>query len=416
MTLVDERPALKQAHPRRGAREQVIHAGNRLLQAVRDPFFVQALALVVGLRVALGLVGWAGLELYPAAGLNGDWSELIDPLDTPLGALVSPWQRWDALWYQHIAMTGYPAGGNEAAFFPLYPLCVRVVATLLGGAYGLAALVVSTLAFPIGLLLVFRVVAAELGREDGERAAVYLALAPTAFFFLAGFTESLFLALSVGAILAARRRHFGAAACLGGLAALCRFQGVLVAVPIAIEGVIAVRLCRRTSRPAPSMALPAALAPVLCLGLWMLYLDRSVGTRLGPFGPWEHYWQHHFAPPWAVFADSLHTIAQGGHLDEVMNLAVQLLATIALPLMLRLGLPWSYTAYAVIAVISPWFYETGVLTPLTSAARYALVVFPLFAVLAVLGRRRWVNALVLTTFPVVMSFAFFHYTHFNFVG
>src|SRR5258707_24280 len=54
---------------------------------------------------------------------------------------------------------------------------------------------------------------------------------PTSFFFMSGYSESLFLLCSVGFLLELRRRRFPAAALWGFLAALTRPTGIVLAVP-----------------------------------------------------------------------------------------------------------------------------------------------------------------------------------------
>jgi len=36
-------------------------------------------------------------------------------------AFISPWQRWDALWYTRSVVNGIQAGDGTASFHPLYP-------------------------------------------------------------------------------------------------------------------------------------------------------------------------------------------------------------------------------------------------------------------------------------------------------
>ena len=69
-------------------------------------------------------------------------------------------------------------------------------------------------------------------QEDAARRTVVLiAFFPAAVFFSAAYTESLFLALSVGVLLAARRERWALAGALGALAAATRSMGVLLIVP-----------------------------------------------------------------------------------------------------------------------------------------------------------------------------------------
>jgi len=91
-----------------------------------------ALWLLITLRVALGLVAVLSIHLQPVTMIGGDWLNLIIRSGRPWSDLLSTWQRWDALWYQQIAEHGYHAGDGTSAFYPLYPLLVRIVSLPLG--------------------------------------------------------------------------------------------------------------------------------------------------------------------------------------------------------------------------------------------------------------------------------------------
>ena len=80
---------------------------------------------------------FAALSFGPAAG--GLARENADKFDDPAlthplaSELLAPLARWDAVWYLRIAHSGYGSSPARAAFFPLYPLLVRGLATPLGG-------------------------------------------------------------------------------------------------------------------------------------------------------------------------------------------------------------------------------------------------------------------------------------------
>src|SRR5205823_1764407 len=112
--------------------------------------------------------------------------------------------------YHHLALDGYHTA-SDAAFFPLYPTLIRGGAALLGGAYLLSGLLISTVAYVVALVLLHRLVRTDVDDAAAGRTLLYIALAPTAFFFLASYTEALFLALSVATFLALRRRAWLAA-------------------------------------------------------------------------------------------------------------------------------------------------------------------------------------------------------------
>jgi hypothetical protein len=176
--------------------------------------------------------------------------------------LAAPAARWDAAWYLVIAHYGYRPNlgaftASRAAFFPLYPLGVRAL-SYLGLAPVIAGVVLSIVAFTLALYGLHRLSTLEVARlrrrrtraelfggeygggrlaqvDGGEVARLVVlltAFAPMAFYFSAIYSESLYLALSVGLFLCARRGRWAIAAMLGALAAATRSTGVVLLVPL----------------------------------------------------------------------------------------------------------------------------------------------------------------------------------------
>lgn len=377
-----------------------------------DPALPRVLTLVLGVRAALALEGWLVTSLAPGNDAAVAWQGLRVPQSGITGALLAPWQRDDAIWYQRIAERGFAHDGS-AAFFPLFPGTVHVAAVLLGGAYVLAALMVSTIAMAAGLLLLHRLVRADAGHAAADRAVTYLALAPTAFFLLAPYTESLFLALAVGAFLCARRRRFLLAGILAGLAATCHFQGVILAVPIGLEMLSDARERRcggsRPLRPAYlGLALP--FAGFLAVDL----MDRAVLGFSGGMVEVHTGWGDQRSTPWSILADSVRAIGSGSHPEEVFNLVTMLAMLVAIPVMARRFAP-SYAALTA-ALVLPLLFREPQYSPMMSVVRFALVVFPVFALLGVLGANRRLHRALMVAFPVLLLLFFADFVRFHLVG
>jgi hypothetical protein len=382
--------------------------------ALRDPALHQAVAIVAGLRVSLGVVAWASAVLYPITVVGGDHLELLTPKGSRLWPWVGPWQRWDALWYEHIARSGYSRGDPDAAFFPLFPGTVHVVAPLVGGNPAVAALVVSSLALVAALVLLHLLVRGDLDRRTADRTVLYLALAPFAFFLLAGFTESLFLLLAAGSLLAARRGRIGAAAVVAGLAALCRSTGALLVAPLLVE-VVADARRRRARDLAPLRPAHALIIlPLLAIAGWDLWIRTRLGVHGGVLALQKDVWGNHAVAPWTALHDSLRTVLDGHHPEEALNLVSSLALVISVPLMWG-RLPASYLAYATVSIL-PIVCRESLVTPQESSARYLLSVFPVFVLLALAGRRIWVDRVVLALFPVLLGALTAHFVHFAFLG
>ena len=352
----------------------------------------------------------------------------FDPagVTTPYGptgdALAAPLGRWDSVWFMAIADDGYGGGAREA-FFPLYPLLVRVAgaplqSALIGGA------LVSTALLGVALVLLHRLVALDHDRAVARNAVLVTALFPMSFFFSAVYSESLFLALSIGAVYAARRERWAWAGALGLLAATTRSAGVLLLVPLAIIYVWDTRQPRlRTMRPLRADALWLALVP-LGLGAYCALLALGGHDPLAPFNAQE-VWFRSFAGPFAGAWDGVVAAWQGarqllsGSREPVyftqaggnpfvaarhnIELFVWLvLALVALAGVLR-RLPAAYGAYVVAALALPLSYPVGP-QPLMSLPRFVAVLFPLAIWLALWMTGRAVRErLVVALFAVGLA-------------
>src|SRR5207248_9164658 len=102
-----------------------------------------------------------------------------------------------------------------------------------GVALRLSAYVVSATAFVVALVLLHRLVELELGARFARPVLLLVAFWPASFFFSAPYSESLFLAISVGMFYAARTGSWRLAAGLCALATATRPTGLLLLLPLA---------------------------------------------------------------------------------------------------------------------------------------------------------------------------------------
>ena len=360
------------------------------------------LILLIVLRVGLGLVGVVAINLAPRAGnVHGNWEDLVIRGGEPWSQILSMWQRWDALWYQHIADNGYAAGDGSTAFFPLYPLLARVVAITLGGQFIWAALLVSSVAFVVAIWLLYEVARLEIRTHAHEReasqrqgvlasamsapylAVLLIALFPVSFFLLAPYTEGLFLALTLGAFLLARTNRPWAAGATGFLASLTRAQGIFLALPLAFEYLqrheVFAWILRRGGKP-PGLGLAASALPVLG-SLGVTAFQRIVVGEERSALEVLAFWGYQIVPPWdALFASWAHIRAGGAHGNlaeiEALNL-ICLLGFSLIALLATRRLPFAYALYMwpSLALLAS---RIAFLSPLMSVSRYVLVLFPCF--------------------------------------
>jgi hypothetical protein len=327
--------------------------------------------------------------------------------------LAAPLGRWDSVWYLAIAGGGYDDGAREA-FFPLYPLLVRIAGAPLGSQL-IGGALVSLALLGAALVVLHHLVALDHGRAVARNAVLVTALFPMAFFFSAVYSESLFLALSVASVYAARLDRWAWAGLLGGLAATTRSAGVVLLVPLLIIylwGTGPPRL--RPIRPPRADVLWLALVP---LGLLAFcgYLALAGLDAYAPFRAQE-IWFRSFAGPFggvwdgAVAAwDGARQLLSGarepvffeqagGDPFNVARHNIELFAWLVLALLAVTGvlrrLPFAYGAYLVAALALPLSYPVGP-QPLMSLPRFLCVLFPLAIWLALwMTGRAWRERLV----------------------
>jgi Mannosyltransferase (PIG-V) len=341
------------------------------------------------LWVSRAIVWAAGLAALAVWGIDGANAGAFDPegLTRPFGGvgddLVAPGARWDAVWFLQIAEGGYD--GDRAAFFPLYPLLVRVGGALTGSLL-VAGILVSVACLFGALVLLHRLAALEAGREVARLCVLLVALFPGAVWFSSVYSESLFLLLSVGAILAARTGRWELAGAAGGLAAATRSAGLVLLVPLAV---LWWQAGRRPRDGAWLALVPAGLA-AFCLALALSGQDP-----LAPFSAQES-WLRTFAGPFGAVPDAV-SAAWGATGDllagrssppaafDLRWLNVGLFVTLAAVLVATAGalrrLPRAYGLYALAALALPLSFPVAG-QPLMSLPRFAAVLWPLHLWLA----------------------------------
>ena len=368
-------------------------------------------------RLMVLFVGLSGaLQIGAATGAAAAY----DPngLTTPFGylpnAIFAPLARWDSVWYLTIAAHGYADNVQRMAFFPLYPALIHVVGWFTSSEL-VAGVLISLAAFAAGLALLHRLVLLDFSREVADTTVMLLSFCPMAFFFSAVYSESLFLALSVGCIYAARRERWWLAGALGGLAALSRNGGVALILPTAaiylygprsaaaaIPTRWAGQVLTGVRRLLPRYRLCAEAGWLLLipagLGVYLAYLGLRYGHALAPFNA-EAAWYRHttfpgttiyrgakqaynglrqliHGPPPPAYVPSYAQAAISAALQDICLFLFLILAVVALLDGLR-RLPPSYSLYA-FALLVLALSDPVSLQPLASLPRYTLVIFPLF--------------------------------------
>jgi len=328
-------------------------------------------------------------------------------LDVPSGSM-NLWSHWDGEHYVTLALGGYltPPYDVSPAFFPLYPLLVRSFAELFGGPISKEALSVwgpllSILFLPFALFFVYQIALDGWGERAARGAVLSLAFFPTTFFLNAAYTESLFLALSAGSVWAIRvRKNLLLACVLAGLASATRNVGVFLVVPLLYEWIKHIDQYRW--RGAYLALVPSGLFAYMGY-LWARFGDPFLfysaqedwGRRAtGPLATVSRAWASavegagRLLDPglWAnlTLGNLANHLAEAGNFT---NLAFFVFAVVVLLAGSR-ALPPSLTLYGLLLVAPATLFGTPQ-SPLMGTPRYVLVAFPIFIVLGLLSRNRW---------------------------
>lgn len=292
--------------------------------------------------------------------------------------------NWDAENYLKLAEAGYAASEENKlriVFFPLYPALIALFGVVFGN-HVLSALVVSAIA-SVALGLVFRqLVKLDDAEKTAQLAVLFLFIFPTAYFLHIPYTESLFLALSVGCFLAARKRKWLLVGILGALACLTRINGLILIPALLFEVWEEFRQTRKVNPAWIFLALlPAGFGGYLALNYFV------TGDALTFLTYQRENFQRYFRPPWEGIRETYYRIfspkptdSQMLGVQELTFVGIGLLATIFSWLRLR-------KSYAVWMTLN-WllFVSTSFVL---SVPRYTLIMFPLFILMARAARRDW---------------------------
>jgi Gpi18-like mannosyltransferase len=306
--------------------------------------------------------------------------------------LLAVWGRWDAVHYIDIAHRGYY--GTEMAFFPLYPALIHLVGYFVGSDL-IAGLLISNVAFFFGLLFFYKLVEHQYTRAVAHRAIFYISIFPTAVFFSAVYTESLFFALTVASFYYIREHKWLTAGLIGALAALTRVEGVILVVPYAIELFSAARAAgfKRFFSPPWRVvrivlglfAMPLGLAAYMGW-LWVLHGDPLYFSHV------QSHWNRQLAWPWVAAVHAYKVIVHAKSTIAISNQSIEIAFTILMIAVLCGGirrLRPSFTAYMALSILIPMSTSS-----LMSMPRFALVLFPMFVILALWGGKTWVNNVI----------------------
>ncbi len=251
----------------------------------------------------------------------------------------------------------------------------------------------------------YKLVKLDFEKEDAYRTVIYFSVFPTAYFLHAAYTESLFLALTISSFYYARNDRWALASVLGMLAAATRITGILL-IPVLI-----IEYLSQKDYKIRNIRLDIIWIGMIGLGLLTFLIINYVvaGDPLYFLDIQSENWNKKLAIPYEGFKNAWNIMS--GELalnvnspaNKMLGGTIEIIFAfmgLALIIYSFFRLRLSYCLYALatwLIITSTWFWN--------SIPRYTLAMFPIFIALALLGRRKNINYLII--FISILFYALF---------
>jgi hypothetical protein len=347
------------------------------------PCWVQVLVAYGASRVLCGVI----IELAARWGQNPAGVGVLSP------HYLDMVQIWDGEWFKRIALHGYPStlphgavgtvDYNSWAFFPVFPMLVRLVMTT-GMSFSVAASVVNLLAGAGAALMIWRLFSVRPGHDRlAVLAVAFWCVLPSAPVLQVAYTEALAALLLAATMLLTVRRHYLWAVPVVLLLGLTRAIAAPLVVVVLCHGWL--RWRSRARDPWSRSQVVGWLALLLATGisavLWPAIVGLATNVPDG-FLQTQAAWGQRPADgpflPWLTWA-----WAGLGLVGVVLLIAVVVAGGW---LLTSRHTAWLATELRVFGVVYP-VYLLAVVRPITSMWRFLLLDLPIAAALASVAAR-----------------------------
>jgi hypothetical protein len=315
---------------------------------------------------------------------------------------LNPWTTYDSQWYLEIAATGYRE--TIANFFPLYPLILKIGGTELTRA--LLGVIISNLAFIWALYFLYKLTKMDFSEEIARSTVWIAAFFPTAAFFGAVYTESLFFLLLILTFYAARQTNWALAGVYGALAGATRNPAPVIFVALLIQYYQHIQFNFKKIKVKTVLWLTVVL---LGFALFNLYLYWCLEDPFLALTSHKHYYRA-FSWPWAAVLEDLITLLKDFNIIVFLNICSVFLVFYYSVKYYKL-FPLSYlTLLIAITFMNLCYSPVNIHT--FSMLRYMSVMFPFIQMLAIsykgidLNSYKYICAASYFAMNAIFSFSF----------
>lgn len=340
-------------------------------------------------RLGLLLLTFIGSQIFPLVA-NGGLGAIGANQNFDFWASQA---QWDGGHFYNIAKFGY-FGPNEYAFFPLFPILIKLTSFLLFGNILLAGFLITNIAFLIFLYVFYNLVKTKYGQKIAQNSLVTLITFPTTYFAVAYYSESLFLLFITLTLFLSAKKKFWQAAIFVSLASLTRTLGIFLIIPQIISYLQDIKFNIRNINT-KALSIPVAL---IGFGAYSTYLWQKFKDPLY-FLTVQLTWHRSLTNPLStVYSYLSQNITQ-----KSFNDYLDIFLTITFLLILAVGIkkiPFSWWLFALLAILIP--ASTGTLT---SMPRYLLAALPVFILLGIYLRESFLARILIWSVSLALQTA-----------
>jgi hypothetical protein len=385
---------------------------------------MQVLLLWIILRFVTSAIAGLVSEIKPIVPIEGIIHFL--PPTLPISqwferSFLSPWMRWDALWYQRIVVQGYGPSDGTAQFHHLF-LWLATPLAKIGFSASLSLLLISSISGVMLFGVIRKLMLLDIIKADARFGLLLFACAPMSFILFAPYPEALFLLFAVLCLYWCRKKQWWWAGLAGGLATLTRQQGIFLSFPMAWElWEDSGRLLNKSLKRWKTW-IAIGLIP-LGMILWLGYRGIVLGDLKPDFSNIQAFiysflispsasqvvYTQQFLWPWQAFYLSIQKIFTQPDIDIWDNIILGIL------FLLVLAVTWkkmriSYRIYSLVIALVSFSYYTGSIHPYMGLPRHLFLAFPIFIPLTPIIKKSWIRLLAISISLLGMLFLLTLYT------
>ena len=188
--------------------------------------------------------------------------------------------HFDGVHYNTIITKGYHGTGLIQAFFPLYPMLVKVASLNSYINHIVIGTIISLSALVAALFFLYKLVSNKFSPKIANRTILLLLTFPTSFFFGMLYTESIFLLFIVLSFYFLDKDEWLYAGIFGALASATRLVGVCIVPAMVVKYLYEVKQTKDYSFTITDRRFLGSLLPITGIASFMAYLWQVFGDPL----------------------------------------------------------------------------------------------------------------------------------------